>query len=51
MTQRSISDVLVLLNHGRLSINLCTQLRDQGQGAIPTLLLMMAYVIMATPLA
>lgn len=51
MTQRSISDVLVLLNHGILSVNLWTHLRAQGQGAIPTLLLVMAYVVMATPLA
>lgn len=51
MTQRSISEVLVLLNHGRLSVNLWTHLRAQGQGTIPTLLLVMAYVVMATPLA
>lgn len=50
-TQRSISDVLVLMNHERFSINPWTHLTALGQGAIPTLLSVMASVMPATPLA
>jgi len=50
MTQGSISDGLALLNHERVSTNPWTHLIAMRQGANPTLLSVMAYVTMATPL-